>query len=63
MPFSAGSFSVDSQPGDLMVTYSAIHVVGFLLFAMWSFSRRDLQGRSWCRNRRAKRPYPAMRMA
>ena len=42
MPFSAGPFAVASQPSDLMVTYGAIYMVGFLLFAMWSFSRRDL---------------------
>lgn len=42
MPFSAGPFAVASQPSDLMVTYGVIYMIGFLLFAMWSFSRRDL---------------------
>jgi Cu-processing system permease protein len=42
MPFSAGPFAVASQPSDLMVTYGVLYMVGFLFFAMWSFSRRDL---------------------
>jgi len=42
MPFSAGPFAVASQPSDLMVTYGVLYMVGFVLFAMWSFSRRDL---------------------
>jgi ABC-type transport system involved in multi-copper enzyme maturation permease subunit len=42
MPFSAGPFAVASQPSDLMVAYGVIYMVAFLLFAMWSFSRRDL---------------------
>ena len=42
MPFSAGPFAVASQPSDLMITYGIIYMVALLLFAMWSFSRRDL---------------------
>lgn len=42
MPFSAGPFAVASQPSDLMVTYGVLYMVGLLIFAMWSFSRRDL---------------------
>jgi ABC-type transport system involved in multi-copper enzyme maturation permease subunit len=42
MPFSAGPFAVASQPSDLMITYGLIYMLAFLLFAMWSFSRRDL---------------------
>jgi Cu-processing system permease protein len=42
MPFSAGPFAVASQPSDLMVAYGVFYMVLLLLFAMWSFSRRDL---------------------
>lgn len=42
MPFSAGPFAVASQPSDLMVMYGVVYTIGLLLFAMWSFSRRDL---------------------
>ena len=42
MPFSAGPFAVASQPSDLMVVYGVVYTVVLLLFAMWSFSRRDL---------------------
>lgn len=42
MPYTAGPFAVASQPSDLMITYGLLYMVAFLLFAMWSFSRRDL---------------------
>lgn len=42
MPFSAGPFAVASQPSDLMIAYGLVYMVGLLVFAMWSFSRRDL---------------------
>ena len=42
MPYSAGPFAVASQPSDLMITYGLIYMLAFLLFAMWSFTRRDL---------------------
>jgi ABC-type transport system involved in multi-copper enzyme maturation permease subunit len=42
MPYTAGPFAVVSQPSDLMVTYGLLYMLAFLLFAMWSFSRRDL---------------------
>ena len=42
MPFSAGPFAVASQPSDLMIGYGVVYMAGLLLFAMWSFSRRDL---------------------
>jgi ABC-type transport system involved in multi-copper enzyme maturation permease subunit len=42
MPLTAGPFAVASQPSDLMVAYGVIYMVGLLLLAMWSFSRRDL---------------------
>ena len=34
--------AVVSQPSDLMVSYGLLYMAAFLLFAMWSFSRRDL---------------------
>jgi hypothetical protein len=42
LAFTASPFAVALQPSDLMITYGVIYVVGFFLFAMWSFSRRDL---------------------
>ena len=42
MPFSAGPFAVASQPSDLMIVYGVVYTAVLLLFAMWSFSRRDL---------------------
>jgi Cu-processing system permease protein len=41
-PYTAGPFAVTSQPSDLMVTYGILYMLFFLVFAMWSFSTRDL---------------------
>lgn len=41
-PYTAGPFAVASQPSDLMITYGILYMLFFLLFAMWSFSTRDL---------------------
>jgi Cu-processing system permease protein len=41
-PYAAGPFAVSSQPSDLMIVYGVLYLLFFLLFAMWSFSRRDL---------------------
>lgn len=41
-PFMAGPFAIASQPSDLMIWYSVAFVVVLLLFALWSFTRRDL---------------------
>jgi ABC-type transport system involved in multi-copper enzyme maturation permease subunit len=38
----AGPFSVGSQPSDAMIVYAFIYMVGLLIVALWSFSRRDL---------------------
>jgi ABC-type transport system involved in multi-copper enzyme maturation permease subunit len=41
-PNMAGPFIVTSQPSDLMVVYAVIYTAALLLFALWSFTRRDL---------------------
>lgn len=41
-PFAAGPFSISSQPSDLMIYYGLFYMLLFLLFALWSFSARDL---------------------
>jgi ABC-type transport system involved in multi-copper enzyme maturation permease subunit len=41
-PFAAGPFAISSQPSDLMIAYGIFYLLVFLLFAMWSFSTRDL---------------------
>ena len=41
-PYTAGPFAVASQPSDLMITYGILYMLFFLIFAMWSFSTRDL---------------------
>ncbi len=41
-PYTAGPFAISSQPSDLMIVYGALYMIFFLLFAMWSFTRRDL---------------------
>ncbi len=40
--YFAGPFAVISQPNNLMVVYALVYVVGLLLLALVSFSRRDL---------------------
>jgi hypothetical protein len=40
--FLAGPFTVVSQPSNLMVIYAVVYTVILLLFALWSFTRRDL---------------------
>jgi hypothetical protein len=40
--FIAGPFTVVSQPSNLMVVYAVIYTAALLLFALWSFTRRDL---------------------
>lgn len=40
--FVAGPFTVVSQPSNLMVVYAVIYTAALLLFALWSFTRRDL---------------------
>ena len=41
-PYSAGPFAVSSQPSDLMILYGVLYMLFFLIFAMWSFTARDL---------------------
>jgi ABC-type transport system involved in multi-copper enzyme maturation permease subunit len=41
-PYTAGPFAISSQPSDLMIIYGAIYMIFFLVFAMWSFTTRDL---------------------
>ena len=41
-PYTAGPFAVSSQPSDLMILYGVFYMLFFLVFAMWSFSARDL---------------------
>lgn len=41
-PYTAGPFVVSSQPSDLMILYGVFYMLFFLVFAMWSFSTRDL---------------------
>ncbi|HQF69887.1 MAG TPA: ABC transporter permease subunit [Promineifilum sp.] len=41
-PFELGPFATITEPSTLMVVYAVIYLVGLLLFALWSFSRRDL---------------------
>lgn len=38
----AGPFAVTTEPSTLMVIYAVIYLASLLLFAVWSFSRRDL---------------------
>ncbi|MGB1250283.1 MAG: ABC transporter permease subunit [Candidatus Promineifilaceae bacterium] len=37
-----GPFTVASEPSDAMLVYALLYIVGLLLFATWSFGRRDL---------------------
>ena len=41
-PFAAGPFAISSQPSDLMIYYGLLYMLFFLIFAMWSFTARDL---------------------
>jgi len=41
-PFAAGPFAISSQPSDLMIYYGLFYMLFFLIFAMWSFTARDL---------------------
>ncbi len=38
----AGPFAASTEPSTLMVVYSVGYLVALVLFAMWSFSQRDL---------------------
>jgi ABC-type transport system involved in multi-copper enzyme maturation permease subunit len=41
-PFELGPFAAITEPSTLMVAYAVIYLVALLLFALWSFTRRDL---------------------
>jgi ABC-type transport system involved in multi-copper enzyme maturation permease subunit len=41
-PFEAGPFTAITEPSTLMVAYAVVYLVALLLFALWSFTRRDL---------------------
>ena len=41
-PLAAGPFAISSQPSDLMIYYGLLYMLFFLIFAMWSFTARDL---------------------
>ena len=41
-PIMAGPFATTTEPSTLMVVYSVGYLVALVLFAMWSFTRRDL---------------------
>lgn len=41
-PITAGPFAVTSQPSDLMIAYSIFYMLALIVFALWSFARRDL---------------------
>ncbi len=41
-PFELGPFATITEPSTLMVVYAVIYLVILLIFALWSFSRRDL---------------------
>lgn len=41
-PFNVGPFAVASEPSTLMLLYGGLYVFLMLLFALWSFSIRDL---------------------
>lgn len=42
VPVMAGPFAVTSQPSDLMIVYAIAFMLALIVFAVWSFSRRDL---------------------
>lgn len=41
-PIMAGPFATTTEPSTLMIVYSLLYMAALLLFALWSFSRRDL---------------------
>jgi len=41
-PFELGPFAAITEPSGLMVVYALFYLVVLILFALWSFSRRDL---------------------
>lgn len=41
-PMMAGPFASSTEPSTLMVIYALVYLVALVLFALWSFSRRDL---------------------
>ena len=41
-PLNVGPFAVASEPSNLMLVYSVCYALGLLLFALWTFSKRDL---------------------
>ncbi len=41
-PFELGPFAAITEPSSLMVVYALLYLTGLILFALWSFSRRDL---------------------
>jgi len=41
-PFELGPFAAITEPSGLMIVYALLYLVALILFALWSFSRRDL---------------------
>jgi ABC-type transport system involved in multi-copper enzyme maturation permease subunit len=41
-PFELGPFAAITEPSTFMIVYAVIYLVALLLFALWSFTRRDL---------------------
>jgi Cu-processing system permease protein len=41
-PMMAGPFAATTEPSGLMVAYAILYLVGLMIFAVWSFTRRDL---------------------
>ena len=41
-PFELGPFAAITEPSTLMVAYAVVYLLALLVFALWSFSRRDL---------------------
>ncbi|MFO7661860.1 MAG: ABC transporter permease [Chloroflexota bacterium] len=41
-PMMAGPFAATTEPSGLMVAYAILYLIGLMIFAVWSFTRRDL---------------------
>jgi ABC-type transport system involved in multi-copper enzyme maturation permease subunit len=41
-PFELGPFAAITEPSSLMIIYALLYLGAIILFALWSFSRRDL---------------------
>ncbi len=41
-PFELGPFAAITEPSSFMVFYGIIYLLALLIFALWSFPRRDL---------------------